>query len=143
MITREQIIAQARKYINVRWVHQGRSRELGLDCVGLLVVTAHDLGLSTYDFREYQPHPVGGDFLSHFEMNLVRIRPADELAGDILIFKQHESMYPFHCAFLTGDATIVHSSLKRRKAVEDIYEGHWKSSRIMTFRFPHLVTNER
>ncbi len=98
MPTGDEIVDAARKYISVRWRHQGRHRKFGIDCVGLLVLTAQDLGLSSYDFTEYQPHPVGGDFLGHFETNLVRVNPIHETGGDVVIFK--ESAYPYHTCLL-------------------------------------------
>lgn len=40
----EAFVEAARKYIGVSWVHQGRSRN-GLDCVGLVVLSARACGL--------------------------------------------------------------------------------------------------
>lgn len=42
--TPEEYIAECRKYLNVRWQHQGRT-EKGIDCAGLLVVPAITLGI--------------------------------------------------------------------------------------------------
>ena len=48
MLTADSFIAAARTYIGVPWQHQGRSRH-GIDCVGLLVCVAHDLGIPVDD----------------------------------------------------------------------------------------------
>lgn len=139
MPTGDDIVNAARKYIGVRWLHQGRNRINGLDCVGLLVVVAQDLGLSNYDFKAYQRHPVGGNFLDHFDLNLKRVDPRFETGGDITIFK--ESAYPYHTGFLTNQGTLVHSSIRRKSVVEEPYD-HWQHKRCFAFRFPHLVGSD-
>lgn len=42
--TRKDFVAECRKFLGVRWQHQGRS-EKGIDCVGLLVAPAMTLGV--------------------------------------------------------------------------------------------------
>ena len=44
MTERHDIVTCARQFLDVRFVHQGRSRE-GLDCLGLLIATAREAGL--------------------------------------------------------------------------------------------------
>jgi hypothetical protein len=45
-------------------VHQGRTRR-GIDCAGLLVVVAHELGLTTYDTTAYGRYPRNGELDQH------------------------------------------------------------------------------
>jgi len=44
IVTGSDVVAQARKYMGVRWAHQGRS-PAGMDCAGLVIRVAQDLGL--------------------------------------------------------------------------------------------------
>ena len=52
------IVDQARGYLGTPFLHQGRTRH-GLDCVGLVIRVAHDLGLSDYDIDHYARAPSG------------------------------------------------------------------------------------
>ena len=51
-----EIADTARNYLGVPFVHQGRSPQ-GLDCVGLLVQVAEDLGFEAHDFAAYSLRP--------------------------------------------------------------------------------------
>ena len=57
-VSTAQVVAAGRCYTGVRWHHQGRTRA-GLDCAGLIIRTAHDLGLSEFDLADYGRLPDG------------------------------------------------------------------------------------
>jgi cell wall-associated NlpC family hydrolase len=46
----EQIVSSARTYLDSPYHHDGRSREGGVDCAGLVVCAMQDLGLEVPDF---------------------------------------------------------------------------------------------
>jgi hypothetical protein len=48
-ITRQVIVETARSYKGVPYQDQGRTREEGLDCVGELIVVAHDIGYTDFE----------------------------------------------------------------------------------------------
>lgn len=48
MTTRERVLAEARALLGVRFMHQGRMAEHGLDCLGLLLVVAMLSGRCQY-----------------------------------------------------------------------------------------------
>lgn len=52
----------ARRYLGVRYLHQGRDPAVGLDCIGLLTCAARDCGLTLveHDRTDYGPNPHGG-----------------------------------------------------------------------------------
>ena len=77
--TAEALIAAARGYIGVPWRHQGRSR-FGIDCVGLLVCAAHDLGIQVADMRAYEREPRAHDLACMLRRHCVSVpvaRPGD------------------------------------------------------------------
>lgn len=55
-----EVVRVAREWIGVPFHHQGRVAA-GLDCVGLLVVTARQLGIfpAHFDYTRYGPSPTG------------------------------------------------------------------------------------
>jgi len=85
MITRQQIIDTARSYIGVPYAQQGRSREIGLDCVGLLIKIAHDTGYSDFDFLAYGSNPDGETMERLLGEQLDRLEFIDQAQeGDVI-----------------------------------------------------------
>lgn len=50
-VTRAQIVAEARRWLKTRWLHQGRLLGVGVDCVGL----AYEVGKAFRQFGEPPP----------------------------------------------------------------------------------------
>ncbi len=51
----------ARKYMGIRFRHQGRNPDFGIDCIGLLFLSSIDCGLSTKaDKKGYSRTPSSG-----------------------------------------------------------------------------------
>lgn len=131
MILSVKIVETARSYLGVRWKHQGRTRE-GIDCVGLLVLVAHELRLTTYDTRAYSRRPKNTVFLDHFDKaGASRLAIQDATIGDIAIFEQ--AGYPCHAGLLTSNG-IIHASMPRRKVVEEKLPGDI----IAAYRYPRV-----
>src|SRR5260370_35936670 len=77
----------ARSYVGVPYFHCGRNRN-GLDCLGLLLVVAHDLDLTTYDEVDYSRQVDAQRFQRELDRFCYRrthgVRPEP---GDILHFR--------------------------------------------------------
>ncbi len=84
MLTADSFIAAARAYLGVPWRHQGRSR-FGIDCVGLLVCVARDLGIRIEDMRAYEREPRAHDLARMLRRHCVARRPAAARPGDIAV----------------------------------------------------------
>jgi hypothetical protein len=54
-VTRQEIVHAAREYVGVPFQHQGRTKN-GIDCGGLLICTAWDLGTLSRDW-DGKPYP--------------------------------------------------------------------------------------
>lgn len=119
MLTRNDIIVEARKWIDTRWVHQGRS-EAGIDCAGLLVRVLGDLGLPVEDMQGYRRSPDGVLFREHiFRQTSHADGPAP---GCIALFR--ESKHPTHTGFFAeqeGKLTLIHAYAPVHKVVEEVY----------------------
>jgi hypothetical protein len=99
--TRAQYVTACRKLLNVRWLHQGRSAG-GVDCVGLLVLPAIDLGLVAQadDVTNYERGPKGGRLDALLHAHCTRLRKwRDACVGDILAIKYHDQ--PQHVMVVT------------------------------------------
>lgn len=133
MVTRQQVIVAARSYLGVRWKHQGRSR-LGIDCLGLLIAVASDLGLSAHDSTDYPRIPDG--FRLMRELN-THLRPVSECdVGDVLLMRFNTN--PQHVAIKT-DVGIIHSYANARKVVEHGLDATWSSRIVCAYQFPGIT----
>lgn len=121
MIERKDIVQAARKYLGVRYLHQGRS-PAGLDCLGLLVLTAKDLNYKSEDSVDYAKIPDGKILRAGIERNLEKSSGLQ--LGNVLLMKFESN--PQHLAILT-DIGIIHSYAYVRKVVEHRLDSVWKS----------------
>lgn len=137
MVTRQDIVNEARSWLGVRWTHQGRTRE-GIDCAGLVILVGRDLGLTHYDTTAYRRRPDHAKFIDYFlagggtRVPLVKARP-----GDVLLFT--EQAYPCHSSIISeknGVPHIIHAHLPRRGVVEEPLIEPWLSKRVAAFAFP-------
>lgn len=141
MPNRDDVVNTARTWIGVPWLHQGRTRN-GIDCVGLIVVVAKELGLSDYDSNNYQRRTHGLAFLRHFR-DRMKEKPVSEAApGDVLLFR--DSAYPCHSSIVGFDRdrlTIIHAYALRKRVVEEpLNQGKWTDKMVACFEFEGMNT---
>jgi cell wall-associated NlpC family hydrolase len=132
--TRDQVVEAARSYLGTRWHHQGRS-PAGLDCAGLVIRVAHDLGLSEFDVTGYGRTPDGASLYRMAARHMTRARRPQR--GDVLLFKFHRS--PMHLAILTGDDTMIHAFANNRKVVEHRIDETWRARIVDAFTIPGVI----
>jgi cell wall-associated NlpC family hydrolase len=130
-VTRQDIVAAARGYLGVRWHHQGRSKA-GVDCLGLVVVVAHELGLSTADSTDYGRLPDGMRLRNELARHLEFVRGPGE-PGDVLLFRFERR--PMHVG-IVSDIGLIHAFANLRKVVEHRLDDAWRARVVSAFRFP-------
>lgn len=101
MITREQIVAVAKSYKGVKYADQGRSRDEGFDCVGLLITVGNDLGYfgDHFDYKEYGKNPDGETMDRLLNEHMDKIDISEAQPGDVLSMDFGNS--PQHCGFIS------------------------------------------
>lgn len=137
-MTGDRIVAAARGWLGVPWRHQGRSRR-GVDCVGLVVCVARELGHEPEDFTAYARHADTFDFAERFRRALREVPVAEAQPGDVLVFA--ERAFPCHCAVLSrrhGVPHLIHAHALRRRVIEEPLAGEWPARLRMAFRFPFV-----
>lgn len=94
-VTRQDLIEAARRWRGIKFSHQGRSRKTGLDCGGLILVIARELGLSKLEELGYAAFPNNGRFekllnenarAGRFEGKGYKLTGKEFRAGDLLSF---------------------------------------------------------
>lgn len=127
------IVEAARKYLGVKWQHQGRS-EFGVDCLGLIVNVARDCGMEVFDSTDYSRVPDGNRLVKELDEQMIRVDVAD--IGDVLLMRFGAG--PQHLAIVT-DVGIIHAWHGPKKVVEHVFDDEWRKRTVRAYRFP-LVT---
>lgn len=141
MTTRADIVTAARQWVGTRWRHQGAQRGVGVDCVGLLVGVALELGIADarqgarpIEFDGYGRAPNPALLLKAAEMYL---DPEDGLTlGGVLLMRFHAA--PQHFAIvsqLDPLPYIVHAYAQARKVVENRLDDLWRGRVVRHYQF--------
>lgn len=131
MIERSQWVEEIRSWVGTPWVHQGRNRN-GVDCVGLILVAAHRLGLTTFDYRYYGRAPLGDTLIRLCDEHMLRKHVAEP--GDVLLMRL--SRYPQHFAVLVEPGRIVHARGETGRVVETQMPGSWWRRVVGVYTIP-------
>lgn len=135
--TRQDVIEEARKWLETRWVHQGRN-EGGIDCAGLLILVGSALGLQAEDMYGYKRSPDGRTFQEHiFRQTVHENSPRP---GSIGLFR--ESRFPTHCGIFAeqdGQLTLIHAYMPARKVIEEPFIHEWPDQLVAVRSFIGLI----
>lgn len=126
MIARAAIVAEARTWMGTHYRHQARAKGVGVDCIGMIGMTALACGVSgAQEWREdramhsygRQPDPI---FLANAcarFLDPVQVSAAG--LGDVLVLAFRRQ--PQHFALISRDAPkyVIHAYLQRRQVVEN------------------------
>lgn len=135
MVTREDIVTEARKYIGTPFHHQGRLIGVGIDCVGLLTCVMRSLGLSEYDNTSYAREPSNGLLTKELQAHLDEIPLEDVREGDVLVFWfGRKKRNPQHVGIRT-DRGMLHTYADVKKVVEHGLTAKWTRRLCGAYRF--------
>jgi len=140
-VTRAQVVACARTYLSTPWHHQGRVKgpKGGIDCAGLIIGVARELGLADVDFTNYSRHPDGTlERICALHMRGIPLHLAD--FGDVLLFTFKTE--PEHLGIFSeidGRRTVIHSYASAKKVVENDLDALWLSRIRGAYRIPGVV----
>lgn len=136
MVTRADIVSEARTWIGTPFRHQGRVKGHGVDCSGLVISVARTLGLTDYQATGYPKHPDGNEMRRVCSEMMDEISIDDAQPGDVILFKFISD--PQHLAIVgdhpSGGLSIIHAFAVSRKVVEAILDDVWRSRVIAVYR---------
>ncbi len=135
MVTRQQVVEAARAWIGVPYQHQGRTR-FGVDCVGLLIVVAHDLGLTDYDVSGYSRVPHSGFLADECERMMQRIATVERKPGDVVLLRFKRE--PQHLALIT-DRGFVHAYAGSGRVIETAMPPAWVNRIVAAYALPGVA----
>lgn len=135
-VTAAQVIACAREYQGVRWLHQGRGRG-GLDCVGLILCVMTDLQLPIpEDVRSNYGRAPTGELLQKVAQYCTRLEQAE--AGALILIRWPGEQTPSHAAIRT-ELGIIHAYKNHLGVKEHGYRAKWPQWSDSIWRLPGVI----
>lgn len=136
-ISREDVVTEARKWLGVKWQHQGRGRA-GIDCIGLVVRVGQDLGLPITDMQGYKRTPEAHKFLEHVREQSEFVSQPEP--GCIGLFRERH--FPCHIGIFSekhGEIHLIHSYLPTGKVMEEHFAHQWINALVEVRKYKGLI----
>lgn len=134
-MTADDIIAAARQCLGTPFKHQGRLLAFGLDCAGVAIHVARQLGVDAIDVSGYGRSPSNGQLEAALasQPSLQQIEPiAGRQPGDVLLMRFETD--PQHIAIFTGES-IIHAYESVGACCEHRLSSAWARRIVRVYRF--------
>lgn len=129
----KQIADKAAEYLGTKFVHQGRLKGVGVDCIGLLVCIARELKLEHYDYLHYSERPDPAELLHYIHKSCDRVL-GDAIPGDIYLFWFVSSDRPQHAGIVVQDG-FIHTYKSIGKVVKHPLTAAWRKRLYGIYRY--------
>ena len=144
-MTRETIVAEARRWIGTPYVHQASARGAGCDCLGLLRgvwraiygVEPQDIPPYTRDWDEV----AGKEVLAEAaRLHLQELQVGDIAPGDVLLFRMRAASPAKHLGIVSDaeGGRFIHA-YSGHGVVESSLSAPWRKRVSSVFAFPGLI----
>lgn len=142
MTTRAELLAEARSWLGTPWQHQGRTKGVAVDCVGLVIEVARATGVMTVDeAANYRRRPDGITLERKLAEYLARVSLSKIQPADVVLIATASA--PDHVAFVGdypgGGLTLLHAYMPMRKVVEHRLDATWRRQIVAAFALPEFV----
>ena len=130
----DDILTAARQCIGTPFRHQGRLVAFGLDCAGVAIHVARQIGVGHLDVSGYGRTPASGQLERSLDSQpcLERVALSDLAPGDLLLMRFATD--PQHLAITTGD-TIIHAYETVGQCCEHRLSSMWAARIVRVYRF--------
>lgn len=117
--------------------HAGRT-EHGVDCAGLLVLVAVDLGFEIIDDTHYRRIPDTAKLRRILNAGFEHKPKGERAPGDVILFKdQHRRGHMYHLGIDTGEG-FIHAYAPLRRVVEQPWSEDWRRAIVAVFQYPGI-----
>lgn len=139
MTKREELVAEARRWIGTRWLHLGRLQGVGVDCIGLVHEVARACGYANeVVIPPYSRLPSNQTMLNLCEKHLVRIASPD--IGSIALMRfTGEPQHMGIIADYPKGFSLIHSFARMRKVVEHRLDDVWSARVVSYYDMPGIA----
>lgn len=137
-VTPAEVVAAARAYKDVPFAHQARSLA-GMDCAGLSVRVARDIGHPVEDVLGYGRSPRGDALLRHVRSQCVE-RFGEPEPGMLAVMRFEREAQ--HVAFIVPHAAglgMLHAYEPAKRVVEHVLDIKWRRRILALFDLPGVA----
>lgn len=130
MLTRADIVDEARSWIGTPFIHQAQRKQVGCDCKGLVCGVCCALGMPegqslAANVRDYAPAFRGREMLAGLKATLRKVEFAEP--GDLVAILWGRDPFPRHLAFVSDvPGWIIHSYGGGVRKVAEVPIGAWR-----------------
>ncbi len=139
MITREQFVAEVLSWEGTPFHHMGRVKGVGVDCVGLAVGAARNIGIEVIDSANYPKFPIHGIFNQMVDSQTVPVDLCDVLPGDILKFKWVREPQHLAVVISTNPIRMIHAYSQVDMCVTSDFDVMWQATFTDARRFKEFA----
>lgn len=151
-VTREQVAAEAVRWVGTPYHHQGRTRSVGCDCGGLVGGVAVALGIVPPDWWErvfdarhhgYGRQPAGDSLVRVLDQHMARVAPDDIRVGDVVLLRWLPATDPMHLAIAApypiAGLSIVHAYQSIGGVVQHRLSAQWRARIVHGYALPGVL----
>lgn len=114
MTTHADVVAEARTWIDTPVHHQARIKHVGVDCIGLVIGVARELGLvePTFDIGAYPRDPDSVSLLAKAREHMTEIPYDEAVSGDVLVitFNRDPQHFCILAEYRPGVRSVIHAA---------------------------------
>jgi cell wall-associated NlpC family hydrolase len=122
MIERTEIVNAARDWLGTPFHHQARLKTIGVDCIGLVIGVARELGMVQPDFdvTGYSRYPEGRSLMAMARQQMNPITLDRMQIGDVVVvgFEKLPQHFGIIGDYRHGGFSIIHAASAYGKVVE-------------------------
>lgn len=120
----QELVKQARTWLNTPWRHQRAEKHRGVDCINFLWQVAYDSGLVLPQIPErYSRMAMKDEIKIYLDKNLTPVQKTDIQTGRVLLF--HFAGFNTHVGIATSNSRFIHASQAHKKVVEHELDSIW------------------
>jgi NlpC/P60 family putative phage cell wall peptidase len=159
MVTRAEIVAEARSWLGTPHMHQLQHKGVGADCGGFVRGVMGALGAAPADARQWEgaadyagyhrnPDAAVHKLKSACDRYLVRVPRQQMQLGSVLLFKFERAQHAGHCG-IVGDYrggphfSLIHSlsrvSPTKSGVIEHVLDSVWTRRIVAVYDFPGVT----
>jgi NlpC/P60 family putative phage cell wall peptidase len=138
LVHRDRIAAASRSWIGTRWLHQGRLKGVGVDCVGLAYGVARDLALlgPEHVLPVYERFTSDNEMVALCTRYLVRTKALRVGSVAAMRFDATTRHMGIVGDYPGGGFSLIHAYAVSRKVVEHRLDPAWRARIVAVFDFP-------
>lgn len=135
----DEIVRVANTLVGMRYRHQGRGNG-AIDCVGVPIYIARELGLSTWDTKDYGPRPALHEFNRLIVKTGATRIPMKDLSHGDMVQISWEGTAPVHVGIIEvderGQRWVIHAFMLHRKVTREVVDKKMSDSFVAAWRLP-------